>query len=171
MYKRPNEKLAWIDTIGLDDAYFDDDDTFKDILRFIDDNYMTKVKAIIWTVHPNVRCDGLLTNQAKLIEKFAPKIVWNNVIIIVKQSMSPEEDGRGALTAALEYNSKANVQLLGYRFMNDETFTSKQRAKMQEGVFFSLFSLLIFIITSMRLHGGWVGRGSTLKNRRPYPPF
>ena len=141
MYKRPNEKLAWIDTIGLDDVYFDDDDTFKNILRFIDDNYMTKVKAIIWTVHPNVRCDGLLTNQAKLIEKFAPKIVWNNVIIIVKQSMSPDEDGRGAITAALEYNSRANVQLLGYRFMNDETFTSKQRAKMQEGVsFFYLFT-------------------------------
>jgi hypothetical protein len=75
MYKRPNDKLAWIDTVGWDDAHFEDDDTFKDILRFIDDNYMTSVKAIIWAVHSNVRCDGLLTSQAKLIDKFAPKEV------------------------------------------------------------------------------------------------
>ena len=69
-------------------------DTFKDILRFIDDNYMTSVKAIIWNINPNVRCDRLLTSQANLINKFSPKNVWNNVIIIAKQSMSPEDDCR-----------------------------------------------------------------------------
>ena len=77
---------------------------------------MTSVKAIIWNVHPNVRCDAVLTSQSKLINKFAPKEVWNNVIVITKQSMSPEDDGRGAMAAALEYHSGANVQLLGYRY-------------------------------------------------------
>ena len=80
--------------------------------------YMTSVKAIIWNVHPNVRCDAVLTSQAKLINKFAPKEVWNNVIVITKQSMSPEDDGRGAMAAALEYHSGANVQLLGYRYVS-----------------------------------------------------
>ena len=104
--------------VGWNDAEFEDDETFKDILRFIDDNYMTSVKAIIWNVHPNVRCDAVLTSQAKLINKFAPKEVWNNVIVITKQSMSPEDDGRGAMAAALEYHSGANVQLLGYRYVS-----------------------------------------------------
>ena len=117
MYKRPNDQYAWIDTVGWSDSQFEDDETFKDILRFIDDNYMTRIKAVIWTVHPNVRCDAVLTSQAKLINKFAPKDVWNNVIVIAKQSMSPSDDGRGALAAALENHSGANVQLLGYRYV------------------------------------------------------
>lgn len=132
MYHRPNDKYAWIDTVGWDDAQFEDDETFKDILRFIDENYMTRVKAIVWTIHPNVRCDAVLTSQAKLIDKFSPKDVWNNVIVIVKQSMSPEDEGRGALAAALEHNSRANIPVLGYRFINDETFNAKQRKKMQD---------------------------------------
>ena len=61
--KRPNDKYAWIDTVGWNDAEFEDDETFKDILRFIDDNYMTSVKAVIWNVHPNVRCDAVLTRD------------------------------------------------------------------------------------------------------------
>ena len=35
--------------------------------------------------------------------------------MVPKQSMSPEDDGRGAMAAALEYHSRADVQLLGYR--------------------------------------------------------
>ena len=58
---------------------------------------MTSVEAIIWNVNPNVRCDALLTNQAKLINLFAPQEIWNNVIIIVKQSLNPDDDGRGKL--------------------------------------------------------------------------
>ena len=51
--KRPNDKYAWIDTVGWNDAEFEDDETFKDILRFIDDNYMTSVKGckIIQPLH------------------------------------------------------------------------------------------------------------------------
>ena len=61
--KRPNDKYAWIDTVGWNDSEFEDDETFKDILRFIDDNYMTSIKAVIWNVHPNVRCDAVLTRD------------------------------------------------------------------------------------------------------------
>ena len=49
--------------MGWNDAEFEDDETFKDILRFIDDNYMTGIKAVIWNVHPNVRCDAVLTRD------------------------------------------------------------------------------------------------------------
>ena len=35
MYRRPQAKYAWVDTVGLDDSNFDDQETFKDILRFI----------------------------------------------------------------------------------------------------------------------------------------
>ena len=75
MYHRPDDKVSWIDTVGWDDAEFEDDETFKNILRFIDDNYLTRIKAVIWNVQPNHRKDALLTSQAKLIDKFAPKEV------------------------------------------------------------------------------------------------
>lgn len=132
MYHRPNDEYAWIDTVGWDDAHFEDDETFKDILRFIDDNYLTSVKAFIWTIHPNVRSDAVLTAQARLIDKFCPKDVWNNVIIVAKQSMSPDDDCRGSLAAALDFHHRANIQHLGYRFMDDETFSAKQRIKLQD---------------------------------------
>ena len=43
------------------------------------------MKAIIWTVLPNIRKDALLTKQARLIDLFKPAKIWNNVIIICKQ--------------------------------------------------------------------------------------
>ena len=132
IYRRPGAKWAWIDTVGWDDKQLEDEETFKTILKFIDDNYLTKIKAVIWTVHPNVRSSQGLSSQAKLIDKFAPKEIWDKVVIIVKQSMVPNEDGRGALAAALEYNVNANVQILGYRFITDETLTRQQQMKMQE---------------------------------------
>jgi hypothetical protein len=45
--------------------------------------------------------------------------------------MNPEDDGRGALTAALEYDPYSNVHVLGYRYLDDETFTKKQQEKMK----------------------------------------
>ena len=42
MYKRPQAKYGWIDTVGLDDANFDDQETFKDILRFIGKKHALK---------------------------------------------------------------------------------------------------------------------------------
>ena len=38
--------IVWVDTVGLDDADLEDDSTFKDILRFINDNSLFNVKGI-----------------------------------------------------------------------------------------------------------------------------
>ena len=53
--------------------FFLDDSTFKDILRFIGEQQLLKVKAILWCILPNVRRDALLTKQARLIEMFKPR--------------------------------------------------------------------------------------------------
>ncbi len=51
-----------------------------------------QVKAVIWNISPNVRRDALLTGQARLINLFKKQDIWNNVIIVAKQSLSPESD-------------------------------------------------------------------------------
>ena len=130
IYRRPGDPWAWIDTVGWDDAHFEDAETFRTILKFIDDNFLTRIKAVIWTVNPNVRHDALLASQAKLIDKFAPGIIWNKVIIVVKQSLNPQADSRGAVSAALEYNSHAQIQVLGYRFITDESLSEEQRQQV-----------------------------------------
>jgi hypothetical protein len=37
--------------------------------------------------------------------------IWDNVIIVCKQSMNPDDDSRGPLRVAMEYNHNANVQV------------------------------------------------------------
>ena len=73
---------------------FSDDSTFKDILRFICDEELLRVKAIVWNILPNVRKDALLTKQARLINLFKPKEIWHNVVIVCKQSRNPEDDAQ-----------------------------------------------------------------------------
>ena len=106
-------QLLWVDTVGWDDADLQDDTTFKDILRFIESNQLLRVKAIIWNILPNVRKDALLTKQARLIDLFKPKEIWQNVMIICKQSRNPEDDAQGALAAARQFNPKAQPPVLG----------------------------------------------------------
>ena len=38
-----DDEPVWVDTVGWDDAECEDDETFKDILRFIDKYNITKV--------------------------------------------------------------------------------------------------------------------------------
>ena len=83
-----------------------DDSTFKDILQFICDHQLLRVKAIIWNILPNCRRDALLTKQARLINLFKPKDIWHNVLIVCKQSRNPEDDAQGALAAARQFNRK-----------------------------------------------------------------
>ena len=53
------------------------------MLQFLNRHNLTRLKAVIWTVHPGtIRQDATLNKQAKLIEMFAEKEIWNNVIII-----------------------------------------------------------------------------------------
>jgi hypothetical protein len=54
--------------------------------------FCAQVKAVIWNISPNVRRDALLTGQARLINLFKKRDIWNNVIIVAKQSLSPESD-------------------------------------------------------------------------------
>ena len=62
-----------------------DRDTFKDILRFMNDNRLYRVKAIIWNINPTTREDEIISRQAHLINLFRPKDIWSNVIIICKK--------------------------------------------------------------------------------------
>ena len=78
---RDDQAPVWVDTVGWDDAECDDDDTFKDILRFINQYDITRVAAIIWNVAPNVRRDALLRKQANLINQFKEEEIWKNVLM------------------------------------------------------------------------------------------
>ena len=78
-----DQNHGWVDTVGWDDEIQDDTETFQGILRFLNRHNLTRVKAILWTVHPGtIRQDATLNKQAKLINLFADKDIWDNVIII-----------------------------------------------------------------------------------------
>ena len=80
-----DDRLTWIDTMGLEDPDANDEATFQNMLRFLYRHDLTRLKAIIWTVHPGtIRQDATLNKQAKLIDMFMEKDIWNNVIIICK---------------------------------------------------------------------------------------
>jgi len=121
-----DQEPVWVDTVGWDDVECEDDDTFKDILRFINKYDITKVSAIIWNIVPNVRRDALLMGQAHLINLFKDKDIWNNVLIVAKQSLNPKVDCQGAVKAAQEFT---DIPILhtGYRFYNDPTVSAEQR--------------------------------------------
>ncbi len=81
------DNLAWIDTEGWDDSSSDDLETFQSILQFLNRHNLTRLKAVIWNVHPaSIRQDATLDKQAKLINMFAEKDIWDNVIIVCKFS-------------------------------------------------------------------------------------
>jgi len=122
-----SQHLFFVDTVGFEDPDVDDAETFKDILRFIDNNNIANLRAVIWTVMPNVRQDALLNRQAALIDKFGEREVWNRVIISCKQSTNVEADTRGAFAAALDFNPRATVQRLGHRFLDDSSLTMDQQ--------------------------------------------
>jgi len=121
------QQLFFVDTVGWDDAELEDEDSFKEILRFINDHNICNIKAVIWTVSPNIRQDKLLNSQAALINQFGDKRIWKRVIITCKQSTNPGVDTQGALAAALDYDpSFRNDQVLGYRFLNDTSLSMDQ---------------------------------------------
>ena len=66
-----DSKPVWIDTVGYDDtSNIDDEETFKNILKFIQKNNLLKIKAIVWTVLPQERKDARLQRQADFINRF-----------------------------------------------------------------------------------------------------
>lgn len=66
-----------------------DDDNFRCMHFLAAENHLLCVKAIIWNILPNVRRDGTLSSQAKMINMFKEKDIWNNVIIVCKKSRDP----------------------------------------------------------------------------------
>ena len=52
---------VWIDTVGYDDTTrLDDEESFKSVLKFIQQENLLKIKAIIWTILPQERKDARL---------------------------------------------------------------------------------------------------------------
>lgn len=124
-----DQNYGWVDTVGWDDEVQDDTETFQGILRFLNRHNLTRVKAILWTVHPGtIRQDATLNKQAKLINLFADKDIWDNVIILCKQAMNPEHEARGALNAGYAFHSMSKVQVIGYRYLDDPAFKAEQMA-------------------------------------------
>lgn len=120
-----------VDTVGWEDADSDDDDSFKEILRFVNANNIVNIKAVIWTVNRSIRQDALLNRQAALINKFYEKDIWNRVIIVCKQTENPDRDCRGALAAGLDYNPRANIQTTGFYYLDDSSFTMDQSMSLE----------------------------------------
>ena len=123
---------VWVDTMGWDDAEVEDEETFKDILRFINKHDITRVRCIIWNILPNIRKDALLKKQAELINLFKAEDIWRNVVIVAKQSLTPAEDCAGAVRAAEELSREWPVVATGYRFLSDPSLSPAQRDLMQD---------------------------------------
>ena len=64
-----SSRPVWIDTVGYDDTTrLDDEESFKSVLKFIQEENLLKIKAIIWTILPQERKDARL--QVTFLLKF-----------------------------------------------------------------------------------------------------
>ena len=84
---------------------------FQDTLSFLNDHDLLTLAAIVWCVSPNIKQDATLQRQAAFIDQFDPGNIWNNVIIIVKQSLNPSQ-GKGSflIINSRLYNYVATLQ-------------------------------------------------------------
>ena len=58
---KKSSQPVWIDTVGYDDTTrLDDEESFKSVLKFIQQENLLKIKAIIWTILPQERKDARL---------------------------------------------------------------------------------------------------------------
>jgi len=136
--KHGNDNTAvWVDTVGYDDsANLEDGETFKEVLRYIAEQRLLKIKAIVWTVLPQERKDGRLQRQADFINKFREGDIWHNVIILVKQpgSFNLGLAAQGAREAAREHcqrGEEEKIQVLGCTYL-DNTIPEGMLEKLQE---------------------------------------
>ena len=74
-----------------------------------------------------VRTNNNLRKQAEFINRLKEGDIWSNVIIIVKQSVNPKYDARGALAAMQDFADTSKVSVVGYRYLSDQAFSEKQR--------------------------------------------
>ena len=100
---KDEENLLWVDSVGFDgtDSTRSDEEAFQYILKFLQKQKISHVVGVIWTVNPDVRMTARLQEQANRINMFRERSVWDNVIIVVKQTRgNAKNDGAGALEAA-----------------------------------------------------------------------
>lgn len=114
-----SEGQVWVDTRGWNDQDCTDDQIFREILTFLFSEKITSVAGIIWNVIPDIRSSAMVTCQAKLINLFHPDI-WNNVIIVAKESLNPAKNCQGALHAASPYSGDISIPYTGYSFFDQE---------------------------------------------------
>ena len=88
---------------------------------------MRQVLAVVWCVTPQVRTNSSLRKQAEFINRLKETDIWSNVIIVVKQSVNPKYDARGALAAMQDFADTSKVSVIGYRFDSDAAFSETQR--------------------------------------------
>ena len=56
---RNHTEPVWIDTVGYDDSTnIKDEDSFKEVLKYIDKHDVRDVHGIVWTVMPQERMDA-----------------------------------------------------------------------------------------------------------------
>ena len=122
--------MNFVDTRGFEDSEQESDDNiFLDMIRFLNDNNLARMKAVIWCVNPNSKCSATLQRQAKFISSFDPEI-WKNVIIQVKMprpGQSLTEQAQGSVTAG-ETNGGPGISrsVIGFTLKEtiDESFCS-----------------------------------------------
>ena len=131
----------WIDTVGWGDRGLEDEESYQDTLRFMENNGINRIKAVIWNIIPNQRKDATMAKEAQFIDKLQPKEIWNRVIIVCKQSMNPERDGLGAIKTAEEFNKDVQAKVIGYRFYDDPSFNDEQREKFSDPATRKLFNV------------------------------
>ena len=80
------DSLHFIDTVGWEDADADDLDTFQSMLRALNRYNLTRLRAVIWTLHPgSIRKTEGVARMAKFIDQFDDRgRIWDNVILICK---------------------------------------------------------------------------------------
>ena len=83
--------------------------------------------STINNVASKVRTNNSLRKQAEFINRLKEGDIWSNVIIIVKQSVNPKYDARGALAAMQDFADTSKVSVVGYRYLSDQAFSDKQR--------------------------------------------
>jgi len=117
---------VWIDTVGYDDTgNKDDEEIFRNILKFIQSHDLTKVRAIVWTVLPQERRDARMQRQAEFINRFREENIWANVIIIVKQpgpgQTSLERTSQGSVEAARMFSEQGITgdRVMGFTYLDD----------------------------------------------------
>ncbi len=133
MFHDVESDWSWVDTMGWQDDDCEDAESMEQLLRFLRQEKVSHVGAVIWNVIPNVRKDATVTRHAALVNSLVPS-VWSNVIVVCKQAMNPNRDGAGVLRAALQYCGEDNgPQITGYRFLSDLDEEQRLRLEMDEG--------------------------------------